>query len=147
MRLFAAAIAIASAIVGGPAAAAVYEWSGTCTLGCSGTSIGFLAIADGASPLNFDASQFISFQYTSSSGSFFLDNTSPYLAAQGGGWAGSGTFLEQNAYAPTDLNLPLWQFYFNTAADPNLTLSPDAGYWQFLSGSYGWTCGDRSCST
>jgi hypothetical protein len=112
-----------------------------------GTSIGFLTIADGASPLSFDASQFISFQYTSSSGSFFLDNTSPYLVALGGGGAGSGILLEQNAHAPTDLNLPLWQFGFNTAANPTLTLSPDAGAWQFLSGSYGWTCGDPSCST
>jgi hypothetical protein len=132
------------------AIAAVYEWSGTCTLGCSGTSIGFLTIADGASPLNFDASQFISFQYTSTSGSFFLDNTSPYLAAQGGGWAGSGLLLEENAYAPgptPSSRDPLWQFYFNTAANPNLALSPDAGAWQFLSGSYAWTCGDPSCST
>jgi hypothetical protein len=153
MRLTAVAITIAVAmIVGAPttATAAVYEWSGTCTLGCSGTSIGFLTIADGASPLNFDASQFFSFQYTSSSGSFFLDNTSPYLAAQGGGWAGSGLLLEENAYAPSPTASsrdPLWQFYFNTAANPNLTLSPDAGAWQFLSGSYDWTCGDPQCTT
>jgi hypothetical protein len=89
------------------ATATVYEWSGTCTLGCSGTSTGLLTLADGASPLSFDASQFVFFQYTSSSGSFFLDNTSPYLAAQGGGWAGSGLLLEENAYNPHLRPLPM----------------------------------------
>jgi len=125
--------------------AAVYEWSGTCTLGCTGGASGVLTLTDGASPLAFNNSQFVSLQYHSSSGDFFLDNTSPYLAAQGGDWAGSGTFLEQNAFGPN--TLPLWQFGSNMVAIPTLTLSPDAGAWQFLSGSYFWTCGNLSCTT
>jgi hypothetical protein len=127
------------------ARADVYEWSGTCTLGCTGTATGLLTLTNGASPLSFDNSQFVSFGYHSSSGDFFLDNASPYLAAQGGGWAGSGAFLEQNAYGPN--TLPLWQFVSNTDAIPTLTLSPAAGAWQFLNGSYFWTCGDSSCTT
>jgi hypothetical protein len=100
--------------------------------------------------LSFDNSQFVSFQFTSPSGTFFLDNASPYLAAQGGGWAGSGVHLEENAYAtgPTPTaNDPLWQFMYNSDAIPTLTLSPQSGAWQFLSGSYDWTCGDPQCTT
>src|SRR5215471_15220103 len=67
-----------------PAAAdIVYNWQGTCTLGCTGTATGILTLADGASPFNFTVSNFVSFQFTSSSGTFLLDNASPYLNAVG----------------------------------------------------------------
>ena len=72
------------------------------------------------------------------------------MAAQGGGWAGSGVFLEENAYAPGPTPAardPLWKFGYNSDANPTLTLSPQSGAWQFLSGSYDWTCGDPQCTT
>jgi hypothetical protein len=130
-------------------AATVYHWEGTCTLGCIGTTSADLTLA-GGSPLNFDqnyfpthdVSDFISFQYTSSSGTFFLDNTSPYLYAQG---INGGLLLEENGQGPN--TLPLWQFSFNLVALPSLTLSPDPGEWQFLSGSYFWTCLDSQCTS
>jgi PEP-CTERM motif len=125
-------------------AMSVFNWEGGCTLGCSGNATGVLTLADGANPYGFDNSAFVSFQFTSSSGSFALTNTSPYLAAQGGGWAGAGTFLEENAYGPN--TLPLWQFYFNAAANPGLSLSSEPGAWQLLVGSYGWTCLDPQCA-
>jgi hypothetical protein len=123
----------------------VFDWQGgTCTLGCVGTTTGILTLADGADPFSFNTSNFISFQFTSSSGTFVLDNTSPFLVAQGGGWAGSGFLVEENATGPH--SLPLVQFVFNTAADPALTLSPEPGYWQLLRGSYDWTCLNPQCS-
>jgi hypothetical protein len=129
--------------------AAVYHWEGTCTLGCTGTASADLTLASG-SPLSFDlnyfpthdVSDFISFQYTSSSGSFYLNNTSPYLYAQG---VNGGLLLEENGQGPN--MLPLWQFSFNLAANAGLTLSPELGAWQFLSGSYFWTCLDALCTT
>jgi hypothetical protein len=74
--------ALLAVVVNGstPAAAnSVYDWQGTCTLGCTGTASGVLTLTDGASPFSFNVSNFVSFQFISSSGTFFLDNTSPYL--------------------------------------------------------------------
>jgi len=69
----------------------VYDWQGTCTLGCEGLATGVLTLGDGASPFNFDVSSFVSFQFTSSSGMFLLDNSSPYINAIGiVGVAGAG---------------------------------------------------------
>jgi len=137
-----------------PAAAdIVYNWQGTCTLGCTGTATGILTLADGASPFNFTVSNFVSFQFTSSSGTFLLDNASPYLNAVGAvGVAGAGcnipncssVALEENAFGPN--SLPLWQFVFSTEALP-LTLSSEPGGWQFLNGSYLWECLDSECRT
>ena len=39
----------------------VYDWQGTCTLGCTGTATGVLTLTDGASPFNFGLLNFISF--------------------------------------------------------------------------------------
>jgi hypothetical protein len=121
-----------------PAAAnAVYNWQGTCTLGCTEIATGVLTLTDGASPFNFSVSNFVSFQFTSSSGTFFLDNTSPFLNAVGiAGLAGVGcnisncssVALEENAFGPN--TLPLWQFVFSTEALP-LTLSSEPGGWQY----------------
>jgi PEP-CTERM motif len=126
--------------------ASVFNWEGgICTLGCTGTATGVLTLADGGTPFSFEASNFVSFQFTSSSGTFTWDNTSSYLAAQGGGWAGSGLLVDENAYGPHS-SLPLVQFDFNTVANPTLTLSPDVGSWQLLVGSYAWTCINPECS-
>jgi hypothetical protein len=133
--LFSWCLLIAALCVGSSVAQAdnVYDWKGTCTLGCTGTATGVLTLANGASPYNFSASQFLSFQFTSSSGSFFLDDTSPYLNAVGGSGTGSAgcnisncssLVLEQNAFGPN--TLPLWQF---------------------LSGSYFYQCLDANCTT
>jgi hypothetical protein len=137
-----------------PAAAdTVYNWQGTCTLGCTEIATGILTLVDGASPFNFTVSNFVSFQFISSSGTFLLDNTSPYLNAVGAvGVAGAGcnipncssVALEENAFGPN--TLPLWQFVFSTGALP-LTLSFDPGGWQFLNGSYLWECLDSECRT
>jgi hypothetical protein len=132
---------------------AVYDWQGTCTLGCAGLATGVLTLGDGASPFNFNVSNFVSFQFTSSSGTFLLDNSSPYINAVGiVGVAGAGcnipncasVALEENAFGPN--TLPLWQFVSSTAALP-LTLSSEPGGWQFLSGSYFWECLDPECRT
>jgi hypothetical protein len=112
------------------AMSAVYHWEGNCILGCTGTASANLTLADTASgAFNFNpnyfpdrlVSDFISFQYTSSSGTFFLDNTSPYLYAQG---FSNGLLLEENGQGPN--TLPLFQW---GTTDNGL-------HWQFLSGSY-----------
>jgi PEP-CTERM motif len=125
----------------------VYDWQGTCTLGCTGTATGVLTLTDGASSFNFGLLNFISFEFSSSSGTFFLDNTSPYLAAQGGGSVGAqSVFLEENAFRP-DNTYPLWQFTSNPGAVPTLTLSREPGEWQFLLGANDWMCLDSQCTT
>jgi hypothetical protein len=96
MRLLAAWLALASAtlVAGSSSAAAsvVYDWQGTCTLGCTGTATGSLTLT-GGTPTTFTKSQFVSFEFTSSSGgAFFLDNTSPYLNAQGGALGGGSSW-------------------------------------------------------
>jgi hypothetical protein len=142
--------ALLAALVNGStptSANTVYDWQGTCTLGCTGTASGVLTITDGASPYSFSASDFVSFQFTSSSGTFFLDNTSPYLEAQGGvsNPEGPFIFLEENAFGPN--TLPLWQLVsYQTAVLP-LTLSSEPGGWQFLTGSYFYQCLDPECRT
>jgi hypothetical protein len=138
MRIFLAGILIVL-FQSHPAAAAVYHWGGTCTLGCTGTASADLSLAAG-SPLSFDlnyfpthdVSDFISFQYTSSSGTFFLDNSSPYLYAQS---INNGLLLEENGQGPNTLEL--WQFSFNLA---------NPGGWQFLFGSYFYQCLDAQCT-
>jgi hypothetical protein len=125
----------------------VYSWQGTCVLGCSGTATGVLTLTDGAAPFAFTAANFISFEFTSSSGTFFLDNTSPYLNAVGAACSPgncSNVALEENAFGPN--TLPLWQFVFSTTALPNVTLSSEPGGWQFLSGSYFWECLNPNCT-
>jgi hypothetical protein len=67
-----------------PSSASTYNWQGTCTLGCTGITTGVLTLADDASPFNFTVSNFVSFQFTSSSGTFFLDNTSPFATSREG---------------------------------------------------------------
>jgi len=119
-----------------PAAAnIVYDWQRTCTLGCTGIATGVLTLAAG-NPYGFVRSNFISFEYISSSGSFFLDNASPYLNAQGGisNPEGRFIFLEENAFGPN--TLPLWQLVSYESAVLPITLSPEPGGWQFLNGSY-----------
>jgi len=149
--------ALLAALVNGstPASAnTMYDWQGTCTLGCSGNATGVLTLTDGASPFHFAVANFISFTFTSSSGTFFLDNTSPYLNALGAvgttspGCNGnvpncSSLLLEENAFGPN--TLPLWQFVFSTGP-LSLTLSPEPGGWQFLSGSYFWECLNPDCT-
>jgi hypothetical protein len=131
-----------------PAAAdTVYDWRGICTLGCTGIATGVLTLA-GGSPFNFSASNFISFEYTSSSGSFFFNNASPYLNAQGVSFnppQGPFIFLEENAFGPN--TLPLWQFVSYESAVLPITLSSEPGGWQFLNGSYFYQCLDPECRT
>jgi hypothetical protein len=132
-------------LLAGPSSAAasvVYDWQGTCTLGCTGTATGELTLT-GGTPTTFTKSQFVSFEFTSSDGTFFLDNTSPYLNALGGGSFG-GMSLEENAFGPN--TLPLWQFASQNTPLPTLTQSPDPGIWQFLYGSYFWQCLDANCT-
>jgi hypothetical protein len=102
-----AAAAVLLSISAAARANVVYDWQGACTLGCTGTASGVLTLTDGASPFNFSLLQFVSFEFSSSSGTFFLDNTSLYLAAQGGGSVGAqAVFLEENALRP-DNTYPL----------------------------------------
>jgi hypothetical protein len=150
---FAAAVAAIGALALTTPARAdqIFDWSGACTLGCTGTASGVLTLANGATPLAFSVADFISFEFTSSSGTFTLDNASPFLGAQGtsGGpgcnEAGCGSLLlEENALGPS--TLPLWQFLYATDPLP-VTLSLDPGAWQFLSGSSQWECLDALCTT
>jgi hypothetical protein len=138
------ALIVGFAILGAPpgATAATYEWQGTCAFGCVGSASGVLTLADGATPLDFGLSEFVSFEFNSSSGAFFLNNSSPYLAVAN--LSGPLLLLEENALGPN--TLPLWQFAYSTSALPTLTLSPDLGAWQFLSGAYGWTCLNAECT-
>jgi hypothetical protein len=71
--------------------------------------------------------QFVSFEYTSSSGVFLIDNNSPYLIAFGtiSPTQTSEIFLEVNGTA-SDPTLPLLQFVTDT--------NVQEVFWQFLSG-------------
>ena len=86
-------------------------------------------------------SDFISFQYTSSNGTYFLDNSPPGLYAQGYVQSNGGriTFLESDEFGPQTSGTPLFQFVvFNnfTAGDS----------WQLLVGRYGDICLNGDCS-
>jgi hypothetical protein len=134
MRVVVLAILLAAGLQLDAAKAAVFHWEGNCTLGCAGTATADLTLSAGT-PLKFSLTDFVSFQYSSSSGSFSLDNTSPYLYAQAGApLVTNGILLEENGQGPN--TLPLFQFSFFLPANPSLTLSPEQGAWQFLSG---WT--------
>jgi hypothetical protein len=93
MRLFFVVIVIVWSS-GFSRASTVYHWEGNCTLGCTGTATADLTLASGT-PFNFnpnyfpnhDVSGFISFQYTSSSGSLFMDNSSPISTPKASGMA------------------------------------------------------------
>jgi hypothetical protein len=111
-----------------------YTLHAHCDVGCNGNVSAMLTLA-GGDPLHFSESDFVSFTLRSTAGDFVLDNSSPYLVAQGGGFLGPETiFIEQNAYRPND-SYPLWQF----------VSAP--GYWQFESGPENWTCADNPCTT
>jgi hypothetical protein len=128
----------------------VYSWESTCTFGCTGTATAILTLAAG-SPFNFDpggppshvVSDFISFQYTSSNGTYFLDNSPPGLYAQGYVQPNGGrvVFLENDEFGPQTSGTPLFQFVvFNNFA------SGDS--WNFLVGRYGEdTCLSSDCSS
>ena len=111
-------------------ATAIFHWSGSCTVGCIGFASGILTLEEGdALPSEFTRSQFISWEYTSSSGTYFLDNTSPFLIAEGH-WndtAWLSTFLEENGRSSG--GLPLFQF---VGRPPSV----EDGFWQFLVGDY-----------
>jgi hypothetical protein len=75
-----------------------------------------------------------------------LDNTSPYLAAQGGvsNPEGPFIFLEENAFGPN--TLPLWQLVsikplsYHSPCRPNQEVG-------ILNGSYFYQCLDPECRT
>lgn len=76
------AVAIAAMqFVGLPAPAqanTVYEWEATCTSGCTGTASGFLTLIDSYVPGEaFTESEFVSWEYISSSGTLFFPSTTP----------------------------------------------------------------------
>ena len=140
-KILGAVVGLFIGLSAGAATAATYNWNATCTLGCTGNASGILMLTDG-SPFGFNISQFISWEYTSSSGTFFLDNSSPYLNAQGGVVnPQTGMSLEENGLGPN--TLPLFQFAH--ALPGVVILSPD-GQWQLLVGSYGWTCLNPGCT-
>jgi hypothetical protein len=148
LRLLGVAALLCANVSGAPAA--VYEWQSTCTFGCSGTATGILTLADTAGgPFNFDpggppshvVSDFISFRYTSSNGTYFLDNSPPGLYAQGYVQSNGGriTFLESDEFGPQTSGTPLFQFVvFN-----NFTTGDS---WQLLVGRYGDICLNADCS-
>jgi hypothetical protein len=152
-RIFAtlAALLLATFPLSAASGVSSFDWQGTCTL--AGTASGLLTPTEGSSPFSSTSENFVSFQFTSSSGTFVLDNSSPFLSATGGsGTASAGCnvencsslLLEQNALGPNIL--PLCQFVDSTNPLP-LTLSSAAGGWQFLSGSYFYQCLDANCTT
>jgi hypothetical protein len=49
----------------------IYGWQGNCALRCRGNATAVLTLTDGASPLSFDVSNFISFQFSLSQEHFF----------------------------------------------------------------------------
>jgi hypothetical protein len=123
----------------------IYSWEGICSFGCTGTAKGILTLVAG-NPFNFDAgtppshllSDFISFQYTSSNGTHFLDNSPPGLYAQGYTQGGSIAFLESDEFGPQAAGTPLFQF----VVDNGLSGSS----WQMLVGRYGDICLNADCS-
>ncbi len=62
-------------------AAVIYDWQGSCLGGCMGTATGVLTLASGYVPGTLAVtSDFISFSYSSSSGSGLLDNAAAFFA-------------------------------------------------------------------
>ncbi len=86
----------------------VYDFNADCVVGCIGTSTGALTLQDGADVDTFSFSDFVSFEYVSSSGTFFLDNTSTFTHAAADQQYG-GIFLEEDGYLPGGSDT-LWQF-------------------------------------
>ncbi len=80
-------VALLAVLTSGTATATantIYNWQGTCTFGCTGIASGILTLTDDAGgPFDFDIPQFISWQYTSSNGTYFLDNSPSGLYAKG----------------------------------------------------------------
>ena len=73
-------LTLALGLLAAPAqAVVVYQWSGECTNGCTGTATGLLTLSDTYVPgTTVSASEFISFLYTSSSGSFTIPGSMTY---------------------------------------------------------------------
>jgi hypothetical protein len=120
----------------------VFDWQGTCGFGCTGIATGVLTLTSGG-PFNFDTPllfdhtygnpQFVSFTYSSSSGTYTLDNTPPGLYALGYIAGQQTTFLESDELGPQLPDTPLFQFV--TFLGLSSLGIPDS--WQFLFGTYG----------
>jgi hypothetical protein len=142
---------------GSPApASTMYNWQGTCTFGCSGTATGILTLVDSAGgPFNFNSipdftapfnhstqHQFISFQYTSSNGTYFMDSSPPGLFAEGyNSGGGNITFLESDEDGPQTTGSPLFQFGVFSGF-----VATGGSTWQLLVGRYGDVCLNADCS-
>lgn len=123
-------------------ASSIFHWTGTCSLGCTGNSTGVLTLGDGASPLDFTRTQFISWEYVFLTGeTYTLGNTSPYLIAEGHddpAWL--GVLLEENALGPQ--TLPLFQFGARAPSVEN-----GIGRWQFIvNEDFFYHCLNPDCS-
>ena len=73
-------LTLALGLLAAPAqAVVVYQWSGVCTNGCTGTATGVLTLSDTYVPgTDVSASQFISFSYNSNNGSFTIPGSMTY---------------------------------------------------------------------
>jgi hypothetical protein len=61
-------------------AVVIYDWSGTCTQGCTGTATAVLTLGDSYTPgTPLLAADFISFSYSSSSGSYNIPGDAAFL--------------------------------------------------------------------
>ena len=83
MRILAAAIAAMGISLASTApvkaASVIYDWSGTCSSGCTGTATGVLTLVDTYTPgTNVSASDFLSWSYSSSSGSYVVPGNGNY---------------------------------------------------------------------
>jgi hypothetical protein len=124
--------------------AAVYLWQGVCTFGCAGTATGVLTLDDSAGgPFNFNESQFVSWKYTSSNGTYVMENLTSSSYAKGyfapGENNGNVTFLELNQF---DHTKPLFQFVVEQPPLQSLALP----VWQQLVGQYSAVCLNSDCS-
>jgi len=69
-------------------ASIIYDWQGTCAVGlpsyssCDGVASGILTLEEGYNPFDFSVSNFVSWEFNSSAGSYLMTSSSPSLVAR-----------------------------------------------------------------
>jgi|GEM_PF-1700968 hypothetical protein len=132
----ASVVAIATTVPNAADAAVVYTWSGNCLAGCSGTASARLTLSDSYTPgTALSDADFVSFKYTSSTGSYSVppdatfNSLSGTLPATPGvpafptanvtvDFSGQDTIFQSSTGSVTGAGA-VWQSRLSTAGVPN----------------------------
>ena len=97
-------------------AVVIYDWNGECTAGCTGTAAAVLTLNDSYTPgTALTDSDFISFSYASSIGTYDVP--------------GSGTFLSIRGTLPVTRGLPTVEFFLDIDGTDADFLSSTSNSW------------------